>query len=70
MFAPIDVYKRQAVGLDDRLLGSQEGGAAVLLAVHLVLQVRHAALEQQVGDLAAEVCQEHLLCLLYTSRCV
>ena len=28
---------------------------------HLVLEASHAALEQQVGDLAAEVCQEHLL---------
>ena len=49
------------MGLDDRLLCAQEGCAAVLLAVHLVLEASHAALEQQVGDLAAEVCQEHLL---------
>ena len=48
------------MGLDDRLLGPQEGCAAVLLAVHLVLQVCHAALEQQIGQLAAEVCEEHL----------
>ena len=33
-----------AVSLDDRLLCSQEGCAAVLLAVHLVLEVRHLSL--------------------------
>ena len=51
----------RAVGLDDRLPCAQEGCAAVLLAVHLVLQVCHTALEQQVSQLAAEVCEEHLL---------
>ena len=49
------------MGLDDRLPCAQEGCAAVFLAVHLVLQVCHAALEQQVSQLAAEVCEEHLL---------
>ena len=47
--------------LDDRLLCAKEGCTAVLLAVHLVLQVGNAALEQQVSQLAAKVCKEHLL---------
>ena len=49
------------MGLDDRLPCTQEGCAAVLLAVHLVLEVGHAALEQQIGHLAAKVPEEHLL---------
>ena len=46
--------------LDDRLLCAKEGCAAVFLAVHLVLQVSNAALEQQIRQLAAKVCEEHL----------
>lgn len=44
----------------DRLLCAKEGCAAVFLAVHLVLQ-GNAALEQQISQLAAKVCKEHLL---------
>ena len=49
------------MSLDDRLLCAQEGCAAVLLAVHLVLEVGHAVLQQQIGQLAAQVLEEHSL---------
>ena len=49
------------MSLDDRLLCAQEGCAAVLLAVHLVLEVGHAVLQQQIGQLAAQILEEHSL---------
>ena len=49
------------MGLDDRLLCAEEGCAAVLLAVHLMLEAGHAVLQQQESQLSAQIFQEHLL---------